>query len=31
MLKVGIIDGSGLDGPDILKDAVDIDTLYGEP
>ena len=33
MLKVGIIGGSGLDNPDILKDATElkVDTPYGEP
>ena len=33
MVKIGIIGGSGLDNPDILKDVKDInvDTLYGKP
>ena len=33
MIKVGIIGGSGLDNPDILKNPteVDIDTPYGKP
>ena len=33
MVKIGIIGGSGLDNPDILKDAKDImvDTAYGKP
>ncbi|MHA2007050.1 MAG: S-methyl-5'-thioadenosine phosphorylase [Promethearchaeota archaeon] len=33
MVKIGIIGGSGLDNPDILKDARDInvDTKYGKP
>lgn len=33
MIKIGIIGGSGLDDPDILKDATerDIDTAYGPP
>ena len=33
MVKIGIIGGSGLDNPDILKDAKDIevDTPYGKP
>ncbi|HCY85691.1 MAG TPA: S-methyl-5'-thioadenosine phosphorylase [Desulfobacteraceae bacterium] len=33
MIRVGIIRGSGLDDPDILKDAVEIksDTPYGKP
>jgi len=33
MVKIGIIGGSGLDNPDILKDAQDIevDTVYGKP
>jgi 5'-methylthioadenosine phosphorylase len=33
MAKVGIIGGSGLDDPDILKDAEDreVETAYGEP
>jgi len=33
MVKIGIIGGSGLDDPDILKDAKDIsvDTAYGKP
>ena len=33
MVKVGIIGGSGLDNPDILKDARDlvVSTKYGEP
>ncbi len=33
MVKVGIIGGSGLDNPDILKDARDVqmDTAYGKP
>jgi 5'-methylthioadenosine phosphorylase len=33
MIKVGIIGGSGLDDPDILKDAkeVTVDTPYGAP
>jgi 5'-methylthioadenosine phosphorylase len=33
MAKVGIIGGSGLDNPDILKDAteLDINTPYGKP
>ncbi|MFW9951905.1 MAG: S-methyl-5'-thioadenosine phosphorylase [Candidatus Thorarchaeota archaeon] len=33
MAKIGIIGGSGLDNPDILKDAMDInvDTKYGKP
>ena len=33
MVKIGIIGGSGLDNPDILKDSKDInvDTSYGKP
>ncbi|MFX0002982.1 MAG: S-methyl-5'-thioadenosine phosphorylase [Candidatus Hodarchaeota archaeon] len=33
MAKIGIIGGSGLDNPDILKDAMDVnvDTMYGKP
>jgi 5'-methylthioadenosine phosphorylase len=33
LVKIGIIGGSGLDNPDILKDARDInvDTKYGKP
>lgn len=33
MVKIGIIGGSGLDNPDILKEASDtrITTIYGEP
>jgi 5'-methylthioadenosine phosphorylase len=33
MIKVGIIGGSGLDDPDMLKDtqAVSVDTPYGKP
>ena len=33
MVKIGIIGGSGLDNPDILKDGKDIevDTSYGKP
>jgi len=33
MVKVGIIGGSGLDNPDILKDAteLEVDTPYGKP
>ena len=33
MIKVGIIGGSGLDDPDILKNAkeIDCDTKYGKP
>ena len=33
MVKVGIIGGSGLDDPDILKDATDreVETAYGTP
>ena len=33
MVKIGIIGGSGLDNPDILKDAKDkkVKTLYGDP
>ncbi|MFX1410043.1 MAG: S-methyl-5'-thioadenosine phosphorylase [Promethearchaeota archaeon] len=33
MVKIGIIGGSGLDNPEILKDSKDInvDTLYGKP
>ncbi|MFX0103878.1 MAG: S-methyl-5'-thioadenosine phosphorylase [Candidatus Hodarchaeota archaeon] len=33
MVKIGIIGGSGLDNPDILKDSKDIDveTKYGKP
>ena len=33
MVKIGIIGGSGLDNPDILKDAKDkiVDTPYGQP
>jgi 5'-methylthioadenosine phosphorylase len=33
MLKIGIIGGSGLDDPDILKDAsdVELETSYGSP
>jgi 5'-methylthioadenosine phosphorylase len=33
MVKIGIIGGSGLDNPDILFDAkdVDVDTQYGKP
>ncbi|MFX0070571.1 MAG: S-methyl-5'-thioadenosine phosphorylase [Candidatus Hermodarchaeota archaeon] len=33
MVKIGIIGGSGLDNPDILKDArdIEVDTPYGKP
>ncbi len=33
MIKVGIIGGSGLDDPDLFKDAreISVDTPYGEP
>jgi 5'-methylthioadenosine phosphorylase len=33
MIKIGIIGGSGLDDPDILKDArdVEVETAYGSP
>ena len=33
IVKIGLIGGSGLDNPDILKDAKDIEvkTVYGEP
>lgn len=33
MVKIGIIGGSGLDNPDILKNAkdVEVDTPYGKP
>tara|TARA_Y100000310_G_scaffold333833_1_gene412206 strand:+ start:359 stop:1117 length:759 start_codon:yes stop_codon:yes gene_type:complete len=33
MVKIGIIGGSGLDNPDILEDAkdLDVDTPYGKP
>ncbi|MFW9936429.1 MAG: S-methyl-5'-thioadenosine phosphorylase [Candidatus Thorarchaeota archaeon] len=33
MVKIGIIGGSGLDNPDILKEArdIEIDTPYGKP
>lgn len=33
MVKIGIIGGSGLDNPDILKDAQDleVETIYGKP
>jgi len=33
MIKIGIIGGSGLDDPDLLKNAqdIDIDTPYGKP
>ncbi|MHA1105244.1 MAG: S-methyl-5'-thioadenosine phosphorylase [Promethearchaeota archaeon] len=33
MVKIGIIGGSGLDNPDILKDGrdVEVDTPYGKP
>jgi len=33
MVKIGIIGGSGLDNPEILKEAKDIyvDTPYGKP
>jgi|TARA_B100001971_G_C18239688_1_gene569893 5'-methylthioadenosine phosphorylase len=33
MVKIGIIGGSGLDNPDILKDSkeIDVDTPYGKP
>jgi len=33
MVKIGIIGGSGLDNPDILKNAkeLDVDTSYGKP
>ncbi|MFW9819619.1 MAG: S-methyl-5'-thioadenosine phosphorylase [Candidatus Thorarchaeota archaeon] len=33
MIKIGIIGGSGLDNPDILKDAndVNVETPYGKP
>ena len=33
MIKIGIIGGSGLDDPDILRDPqmVEIDTEYGKP
>ncbi|UCC18773.1 MAG: S-methyl-5'-thioadenosine phosphorylase [Promethearchaeota archaeon] len=33
MVKIGIIGGSGLDNPDILKDArdIEVDTQYGKP
>jgi len=32
MVKIGIIGGSGLDNPDILKDGrdVEVDTPYGK-
>ncbi len=33
IVKIGIIGGSGLDNPDILKDVenIDVDTTYGKP
>ncbi|MFX0075484.1 MAG: S-methyl-5'-thioadenosine phosphorylase [Candidatus Hermodarchaeota archaeon] len=33
MVKIGIIGGSGLDNPDILKDVreIEVSTLYGKP
>ena len=33
MVKIGIIGGSGLDNPDIIKDAkdVEVNTAYGSP
>jgi len=33
MVKVGVIGGSGLDDPDILRDSqmVEVETIYGEP
>ena len=33
MVKIGIIGGSGLDDPNILKDCkeIEVDTLYGKP
>jgi 5'-methylthioadenosine phosphorylase len=33
MVKLGIIGGSGLDNPDLLKDAknIEVDTSYGKP
>ena len=33
MTKIGIIGGSGLDNPDILKDAhdVEVETAFGAP
>jgi 5'-methylthioadenosine phosphorylase len=33
MVKIGIIGGSGLDNPDIMKDArdIEVDTIYGKP
>ena len=33
MVLIGIIGGSGLDNPDILKDVkeVEIETIYGKP
>jgi len=33
LVKIGIIGGSGLDNPDILKDAkeINVDTTYGKP
>jgi len=33
MVKIGIIGGSGLDNPDILKEArdIEVDTAYGKP
>ena len=33
MVKIGIIGGSGLDNPDILKDAkeINVETPYGPP
>ena len=33
MVKIGIIGGSGLDDPKILKDAkeIEVDTPYGKP
>ena len=33
MVKIGIIGGSGLDDPDILKDArdIEVDTAFGKP
>ena len=33
MIKIGIIGGSGLDDPDILKDSVELEitTEYGDP
>ena len=32
-MKMGIIGGSGLDNPDILKDSkeIEVDTPYGKP